>query len=64
MMLKSNKNQQKRHLNGPADFLRSLLCIAPDMSCLGHSNTNISRHYAKLFSSTVFDAFKEIGEGL
>lgn len=32
--------------------------------CLGHSNTNISRHYAKLFSSTVFDAFKEIGEGL
>lgn len=32
--------------------------------CLGHSSTNLTRHYAKMFSSTVFDAFKEIGEGL
>lgn len=28
--------------------------------CLGHANTNMSRHYAKLFSTTVFDAFREI----
>lgn len=28
--------------------------------CLGHSNTNMSKHYAKMFSSTVFDAFNAI----
>lgn len=27
---------------------------------LGHSSTNMSRHYAKMFSTTVFDAFKDI----
>ena len=28
--------------------------------CMGHSNTNQTRHYAKMFSSTVFDAFERI----
>lgn len=31
--------------------------------CLGHSSTNLTRHYAKMFSSTVFDAFAEIEKG-
>lgn len=32
--------------------------------CMGHNSTKQTRHYGKVFSSTVFDAFKEIGEGL
>ena len=39
------------------DYHFSLEVVA---RCLGHSNTNMSKHYAKLFSSTVFDAFLEI----
>ena len=31
--------------------------------CMGHNSTKQTRHYGKVFSSTVFDAFKEIGEG-
>ena len=29
--------------------------------CMGHNSTKQTRHYGKVFSSTVFDAFKEIG---
>lgn len=33
--------------------------------CMGHNSTKQTRHYGKVFSSTVFDAFAEkIGEGL
>jgi integrase len=28
--------------------------------CLGHSNTKITRHYAKMLNSTVFDAFENV----
>lgn len=30
--------------------------------CMGHNSTKQTRHYASVFSSTVFDAFKQIGE--
>lgn len=30
--------------------------------CLGHTDTTMSRHYAKLFSTTVFDQFEKIRE--
>lgn len=43
------------------DYHFSLEIVA---RCLGHSNINMSKHYAKLFSSTVFDAFQKIGESL
>lgn len=43
------------------DYHFSLEVVA---RCLGHSNINMSKHYAKLFSTTVFDAFKQIGNGV
>ena len=30
--------------------------------CMGHNSTKQTRHYAKVFSTTVFDAFKQIGD--
>lgn len=30
--------------------------------CMGHNSTKQTRHYGKVFASTVFDAFKEIGD--
>ena len=32
--------------------------------CMGHNSTKQTRHYGKVFSSTVFDAFKEIGTSI
>lgn len=32
--------------------------------CMGHNSTKQTRHYAKVFASTVFDAFKQIGESI